>query len=477
VSKRMVVSLTSALSFGAVDTVALAQGPLLQPGTPVARAMESNEPHEYRVSVQAGQAVRVRVTQFDLDVAVVVVDPKGQPIVEVDSPTGAAGDEDVSVVAVTAGDYVIRVKPSKSPGGRYELRVEPPRTPTPEDRQRAELLQLLDSGGRLLNSDDAAQRADTVRRIQRAIATARKAGDTIASHALFGRLLGTDPRAALDSLDVPTMPGTVKVYHSRGYEARARSLQTQVTRAVDYYAKRLQIRPTIVMAVLAQEESQALSGNVYGFPWTDGGRWSSVVVMPATHPIFDEITVGIRQRPKASAAIAQAERATGLSLEDGIRLTADTIMYHELGHIFASAYGIGTPNLWFDEFVAHYFSEAYNADAAPDPRVPPFDKLINEPDGSGPPKHTALEDLERLYSDVGPANYGWYQQHFARRAKAVYKTEGFAFLTRLKTALPSSESDRLPVSEVLSRLERLSPGFVAWAESLAALSRKPADRP
>jgi hypothetical protein len=477
VSKQAVVYLASALCFALVGGHAMAQSPLLEPGTVTARAMPDEDVHEYRVSVQAGQALRVRVTQFGLDVVVAVFNPQGTQIVEVDSPTGSGGDEDVTVVAMDTGDHVVRVKPSKSPGGRYELRVESPRTPTLEDRQRAELLQLLYTSARLLESDDVAQRADTVRRIQQAIAAARRSGHTSAVHALFGRLLGADPRAALASLELPTVHGKVTVHYSRGHEARARTLQARLTRAADYFAERLQVRPTIVMAVLAREDADLLGGPVYGFPWSDGGRWSSIVVLPATHAIFDEIAATIGRQAKAATAIAQAEGKTGLSLVDGVRLAADSIMYHELGHIFASAYGIGDQNLWFGEFVAAYFAEAYKADVKPDPREPVFERLLGYgSDDSSPPTYTALEDMERVYGNMEPANYGWYQGQFTSRARAVYNAKGFAFLHDLKTVLPKSAGERLPVAEVLSRLEQISPGFVAWANSLAEQSRTPASR-
>ena len=34
-------------------------------------------------------------------------------------------------------------------------------------------------------------------------------------------------------------------------------------------------------------------------------------------------------------------------------------MYHELGHIYAAAYGIAIPNRWMDEFLANYLATAY----------------------------------------------------------------------------------------------------------------------
>jgi hypothetical protein len=142
-------------------------------------------------------------------------------------------------------------------------------------------------------------------------------------------------------------------------------------------------------------------------------------------------------------------------------------MYHELGHVFAAAYGIGRPNLWFGEFMAGYFAEAYRADAPDESRLQVFSDLLSEWLARGSkPVYTSLDDLERLYASMPASNYGWYQAQFEKRGKDVYREQGFSFIQRVRAALPASEGRALTVTEVLARLEKISPGFEAWARSL-----------
>jgi hypothetical protein len=159
--------------------------------------------------------------------------------------------------------------------------------------------------------------------------------------------------------------------------------------------------------------------------------------------------------------------ATGVSLQVGIRETADDIMYHELGHNYTAAYGVGTPNNWLGEFLASYLSEAYRTDAPQSPRSRVFADALREWLDGPRPKYTTLEDLERLYMSVGIDNYGWYQAQFEKRVMEVYRTEGLSFVQRVKDAFPATPSERLPVAEVLARLDKISPGWVDWAASLA----------
>ena len=463
----MIVALVAG---GGASDVALAQSTLVQPGTVVSREASADAPEDH-VMLAAGQALRATVKQQGADLSVTVLDPKGQLIVEVNSRTMPSAEESVWLVAQETGEYRLRVRPVAAATGRYELRVEPPTAATADDRRHADLQQTVFISRRLLASGDSTQVAGAVARIRQAVAAARAAGDKEASRALLAPLRDENQPAALDILDLSSVAGPVPVYYSRGYEARARTLQAQATRAVDYFSAQLEVRPAIVLAVLAQRDWEWLADIGYGMPWAQGER-SWMLAIPATHAMFDELAAQIRQQPESAADIARAVQATGLSYEEGMHLAADAIMYHELGHIFSGAYGTGQPNLWLGEFLAGYFLEVYQAEVTPDARVAPFARLFrNWLDRSSKPTFTALEDLESRYVDMAPANYGWYQAQFEDRAQAVFRKEGLTFIRRLKTALPASEKGTLPVAEVLARLERISPGFVAWGASLASRSK------
>jgi hypothetical protein len=61
---------------------------------------------------------------------------------------------------------------------------------------------------------------------------------------------------------------------------------------------------------------------------------------------------------------------------------------------------------------------------------------------------------------------------FEHRAEEVYKTQGLAFLKRVKEVLPPTNQP-IAVDGVLKRLEQVSPGFIEWGASLSA-AKQPA---
>lgn len=72
---------------------------------------------------------------------------------------------------------------------------------------------------------------------------------------------------------------------------------------------------------------------------------------------------------------------------------------------------------------------------------------------------------------MGLQDFGWYRGQFEKRAAAVYKTQGFGFRKRLKAAFAPTPKP-LSVDETLTRLERISPGFVQWARDLSATPKR-----
>src|SRR5262249_17975741 len=158
----------------------------------------------------------------------------------------------------------------------------------------------------------------------------------------------------------------------------------------------------------------------------------------ATHEAFDEL--GRAVKATLSDAALKAIEASGLSYEDGMREFGDRIMFHELGHLYAEAYGIAIPNRWVNEFLANYLARAYTSEHPGTPRFEKFREVVSDAIVKGPrPKYTSLEEFERLYAGVGFQNYGWYQLQLMRRADEVYTTKGIDFLKEVKAAFPASE--------------------------------------
>jgi CHAT domain-containing protein/uncharacterized protein HemY len=103
---------------------------------PVSAPIEHGESHSYRITMAAGQYVRVVVQQQGNDLAVTIFHPDGRELAEVDSAHGQEGHEPISLIAEEDGNYQVQVH---SPafnvqGGRYEVKIHELRAATTRDR-------------------------------------------------------------------------------------------------------------------------------------------------------------------------------------------------------------------------------------------------------------------------------------------------------------------------------------------------------
>ena len=105
----------------------------LEPRKAIERDLAPGETHAYQIAIEAGQFLRVVVTQRGIDVIVTVTGPAAQKLAEVDSPNGTDGPEPVSLVADVAGTYRIEIRPldKDAKPGRYDVAI-----PLPSGRWR-----------------------------------------------------------------------------------------------------------------------------------------------------------------------------------------------------------------------------------------------------------------------------------------------------------------------------------------------------
>jgi hypothetical protein len=468
------VAIVLVVGFGLrTDTMKGHQGRAIEPGATISGQIRGGESHDYHIAARAGQAIDLRVTQIGIDLVLVLQDGNGATIVEVDSPNGSQGDEAASVVADRAGVYRARVM-ARTPhvaAGRYEIRTAV-RAATPRDLELTAVQKSYTAARRLLATGAERDAAAAVSDLRAAMTGARAIGATDLVQGMAADVGSRHPAILFEALGIPMLPGPVPVYVSRGFEVRARALRDRLARAVDHFDARLKIRPAVALVVLTKDDWQVAVAGPYGLPFTNDSP-SPLIYMPTEHALFEEFAAAMKQQGVPSGATAQAVSRTGLSLEQGLSLAADDIIYHELGHILAGRYGVAQPNRWFGEFLANYFMEAYLAETARDPRAPIFEEVMREWTAGQVPTYTSLDDLERLYDEgLGTANYAWYQVNIQARARDVYKAQGLAFLSRLKTAFPEGTRPSLPVFDVLARLDAIAPGFQAWARALTERKRQ-----
>ena len=107
----------------------------LTAGKPVARELSSGATHSYRVTLDAGQYLRVEVIEQGIDVALTLAGAAGEQLAESRKLIGSV--EWVSVIADAGGAIQIEVRPTNpSSAGAYEVKIAELHTATVQDQVR-----------------------------------------------------------------------------------------------------------------------------------------------------------------------------------------------------------------------------------------------------------------------------------------------------------------------------------------------------
>jgi hypothetical protein len=441
----------------------------LELGAPVPRVIAETDTHAYRVVVDTNEAVHLVARQLGADIVLTLLEPGGTPIVEMDTPTGTAGAESIWFVAPESGELLVQVHTFEGYGGRYELELETLRDATPEDVERVRVQTLFLEAARLAGQGTPEAQQAAIEELQEAVAVARGLGDSEAAALAVTALTDLDVGAGLESLGLPVLPGRVPTYYSPGYETRAVELRDEVVRGVDFFEQKLGVAPKIYLAVLDREHWShvCFTGAPYGMPSSRGSRSrSGLVCFGATQELFDQLARNVRVN--LTEADLEAIESAGVPFEEAMRKRGDSIMYHELGHLYTGAYGIAVPNQWVNELLANFLATAYESENPVDPPVRTVREIMGRGFDRRPrPAHISLEDFERLYTGMDFQNYVWYQRQLTRRAEEVYEAMGLDFLAQVKAAFPPEEQRPVPVQVSLERMESITPGFLEWADQLA----------
>jgi CHAT domain-containing protein/tetratricopeptide (TPR) repeat protein len=129
---------TTLSASGVVETVAPA-AERLQPGPPLERRLEAGEVHRYSVALASGEVLRVAVHPQDFDVAIRILDPSGQTVLDVDTPSDALAVEEVVWIAGLPGAYGVEVRALQGSGeSAYRVELSPPHPAGATDRRLAE---------------------------------------------------------------------------------------------------------------------------------------------------------------------------------------------------------------------------------------------------------------------------------------------------------------------------------------------------
>lgn len=130
----------------------------LVPGQPVERQIAGGQSHAYRLTLQAGQFVRVVAEQRGIDVKLALAGPDGKPLIESDLTDIIGATEPLSYEAAAAGTYkiVVRANGAATRSGAYVARLEVKASASVQDRKRITAESLLNETGLLFDQGRSA---------------------------------------------------------------------------------------------------------------------------------------------------------------------------------------------------------------------------------------------------------------------------------------------------------------------------------
>lgn len=269
----------------------------------------------------------------------------------------------------------------------------------------------------------------------------------------FGNSCNSSAQSTLEkiqTMDLNEADGNIPAYYPDGFEERAKETVDLLQYSTEYFEEAFQVSQAFSLAVLDSANWIKLTRIPYGLPFVSGPHY--VVCIPATS---DNVLAEI-----VSEGIADDDLCSSYSMsrEEIVKHFVSLIGFHELGHIYASEYGMSFPNKWTYEFAATFFAYSYLEARRPEMSrlwLDVSEALLEEID----PEHKSLSDFEELYVRVGVEDYAWYQMVFLERVKEVYDRKGndFAELYR-KHSWPAQSGNHY-----LDKMEEIVPGFLDWA--------------
>ena len=276
--------------------------------------------------------------------------------------------------------------------------------------------------------------------------------------------------AQVQALGLQKNAAAVDFYHSAGASGRAAKIASLVAEAREFFKQRLGLDASVTLAVLNESDWRKINPQgPYGIPYLSGSP--HVVFMPATDD--NVITASVQAQEKsAPAALLNALRQGGQSYADWSRTSVELIALHELGHAYVDRSRVNPGNKWFNEFLASYY--AYSFLAARHPALAQVWRTSTSSQAAGTaPKHTSINDFERLYDGVGPENYGWYQALFIHKAAEVHDRHALRFIELVHWSFPKlrAEGDWLEaflraqesIDNTTGRLQAIDANLASWA--------------
>jgi CHAT domain-containing protein/tetratricopeptide (TPR) repeat protein len=151
----------------------------LDPGHSIEREISGGQSHSYRITLDAGKYLRIRLDQRGIDVTVALLTPDGKVVAESRSDSGNFGPETVSFVAEGPIEVRLEVRAPdwEAPSGPYEVKIADLRMGTEEDRKRVDAERAFAEGGRLLRQGTAESIRHSLAKYEAALQIYKSLGD------------------------------------------------------------------------------------------------------------------------------------------------------------------------------------------------------------------------------------------------------------------------------------------------------------
>jgi hypothetical protein len=259
--------------------------------------------------------------------------------------------------------------------------------------------------------------------------------------------------------ELNTLKGySFQVFYSPGNEVRAKTISDRCEKTMDYIASLVPFRPEISLYILDPIHWEKYGTfPVYGMPhYTSSER---LVIASKDNDFWKSFIPPLDQLPEELAEKVKIAYTT----EDGslsMMPFFDLLALHELGHGFHLQGGLTMQRLWMQEFFSNILLHTYVAENEPYnlPALEAFPEMVVSADKSDF-EFTSLADFERLYDNMAPKNYGWYQCKLHVAAKDYYNAEGKDAFMKLWKGL-SEKKPKLTSEEFTSFLESVSEELV-----------------
>jgi hypothetical protein len=242
------------------------------------------------------------------------------------------------------------------------------------------------------------------------------------------------------------------VFASEGVADRAAAIASIVADAYSYLSGLLGLRPPLQALVLTEPDWRSRTSQAtYGLPHASD---ETLFVAGTEAPFWSQLAELIEPGDRPELVATYGEAGGRIPLGSFF----DLVAVHEVAHLFHLRRP-HFPRLWLQELFANLCLHAWVAERAPAslPILLTLPRL-----GARVPAsryaHTTRDDFERLYDDVGAANYAWYQFRLQLAAAALYERAGSDAVVRLFAAF---DLDDTALARRLAKL--VDPGLAEFS--------------